>query len=72
MRVYAVFADNVLIAQFDHPTDAVDFQLLYSSQLLPMTVSAQQEDYTRTVYPNLPNDVFCRELIAYKTGVRLK
>lgn len=71
MRVYAVFADNVLIAQFDHPTDAVDFQLLYSSQLLPMTVSAQQEDYTRMVFTYLPKDSFCKELIAYKTGVKL-
>lgn len=71
MRVYAVFADNVLIAQFDHPTDAVDFQLLYSSQLLPMRVSNQQEDYTRTVFTYLPEDSFCKELIAYKTGVKL-
>lgn len=72
MNVYAVFFYDVLIAQFERATDAVDFALTYSApNFLPLTTNNIQEDYTMTVYSYLPTDNYCKELIYNKTGIRL-
>lgn len=69
--ITAVYAGNVLIAQFEDGADAYKFIQIYGSNDVLLHSFEQQENFDRTVYLNLPSDAFCRELIAYKTGVKI-
>lgn len=71
MEVSAVITGEILIAQFDDRGDAEMFVALYACPEVPMYITDQQEDFERTVFTYLPEEAFCIELIAYKTGVKL-
>jgi hypothetical protein len=69
--ITAVYAGNVLVIQFDVPEDAGTFIQLYGSEEVLLHAFEQEENYERTVFTHLPSDEFCRELIAYKVGVKI-
>lgn len=69
--IAAVYAGNVLVAQFENSDDADRFIQLYGSEDVLLHSFQQDEDFERTVFTYLPSDAFCRELIAYKTGVKI-